>query len=237
MPKKVAISQLNASSMDIINTIRANAPQEYQNLIPEVHTLEDIRKVGQVFDGYPALANNFIGALLNRIAIVKIKSAIFNNPYVQFKKGYLDYGETIEEVFVNIAKAREFSVEKAPAREFKRTLPDVKAAFHVMNYKAQYPMTIQNEDLRQAFTSINGVEDMIARLVNSMYTGNEYDEFLLFKYLLIKGVTKGQMKTVPVDMTDIKNAGKKFRGTSNKLEFMSTKYNASGVHTVTKKAD
>ena len=65
------------------------------------------------------------------------------------KKGYLDYGETVEEVFVGMAKAREFNVEKAEAREFKRTLPDVKAAFHTLNYKAQYPITIQYEDLKQ----------------------------------------------------------------------------------------
>ena len=71
--------------------------------------------------------------------------------YADLKKGYLEFGETVEEVFVNIAKAREFSVEKAAAREFKRTLPDVRSAFHCMNWKVQYPVTIQDEDLRMAF--------------------------------------------------------------------------------------
>lgn len=237
MPKKIAITQLNASTIDIINTIRANASAEYQDNVPFVEKVTDIRKIGEVFNGYPALANQFLSALLNRIALVKIKSSVFNNAYSKFKKGYLEYGETVEEVFVNIAKAREFSVEKAPAREFKRTLPDVKAAFHIMNYKAQYPVTIQNEDISMAFTSINGVEDMIARIVDSLYTAQEYDEFLLFKYLLIKGVSHGKLYPVSVDMSNIKNAAKAFRGTSNKLEFLSTKYNETGVHTTTKKEE
>ena len=180
MPKKIAISTLNANTVDIINTIRANASAQYQSQVPQVSVQRDLVKVGDVLYGYPALANEFITALVNRIAAVRIKSATFNNPYVSLKKGFLEFGETVEEVFVQLAKAREFSVEKAEAREFKRTLPDVRSAFHTMNLKMQYPVTIQNEDLRQAFLSFSGVEDLIAKIVDSVYRAAEYDEFLLF---------------------------------------------------------
>ena len=67
------------------------------------------------------------------------------------------------------------NVEEAPAREFKRTLPDVRSAFHVMNWKTIYPVTIQDEDLKQAFLSIDGVSDLIARIVDSVYTAAEVD--------------------------------------------------------------
>lgn len=237
MAKRIALSTLNASTIDILNTIRANASLEYQNLVPEISTANEIVKVGEVIMGYPALANQFVNALINRIALVRVKSANFNNMYADLKKGYLEFGETVEEVFVNIAKAREFSVEKAEEREFKRTLPDVRSAFHSMNWRVQYPVTIQDEDLRQAFLSIDGVQDLIARIVDAVYTANEYDEFLLFKYLMIKAVTKGKMYPVSFDGSDIKNAGVTFRATSNMLTFMGTKYNASGVTTVTPKSD
>lgn len=238
MAKRVAVSTLNASTMDILNVIRQNASQEYQSLVPEVTKESDIPKVGEVLYGYPALANQFINALVNRIALVRVKSANFNNEYAELKKGYLEFGETVEEVFVNIAKAREFSVEKAEARELKRTLPDVRSAFHAMNYRVQYPVTIQDEDLRTAFLSMDGVQDLIARIVDSIYTANEYDEYLLFKYLMIKAITKGKMYPISIgDGTNMNDAAIAFRGTSNQLQFMSTKYNASGVHTTTPRDD
>ena len=237
MARRVAVTTLNATTVDIINTIRQNASYEYQSLVPTIETEHDIPKVGEILYGYPALANQFINALINRIALVRVKSATFNNAYANLKKGYLEFGETVEEVFVNIAKAREFSAEKAEDRELKRSLPDVRSAFHAMNWRVQYPVTIQDEDLRMAFQSASGVQDLIAKIVDSVYTAAEYDEFLLFKYLLIKGITHGAMYPVSIGSgSDLKDAAVKFRGMSNALTFISTKYNASGVHTNTDKA-
>ena len=237
MARRIAVNTLNASTIDILNTIRANASYEYQSLVPSVTVEADIPKVGEILFGYPALANQFINSLINRIAAVRVKSAVFNNAYAELKKGYLEFGQVVEEVFVNICKAREFSVEKAEDREFKRSLPDVKSAMHAMNWRVQYPVTIQDEDLRLAFLSIDGVQDLLAKIVDAIYTAAEYDEYLLFKWAIIKGISAGQMFPVEVDSSDIHNAAVAFRGTSNRLTFMNTKYNMAGVHTATPKAD
>ena len=116
MAKRVAVTNLNARTIDILNTIRANLSASYQAQVPEVTKDIDIPKVGEVLYGYPALANQFLTELVNRIALVRVKSATFNNAYAELKKGYLEFGETVEEVFVNICKAREFSAEKAESR-------------------------------------------------------------------------------------------------------------------------
>ena len=227
MPSRVAVSTLNASTIDILNTIRQNASLEYQNLVPKVTKATDIPKVGEVLFGYPAMANQFINALVSRIALVAVKSATFNNRFAFLKKGYLEYGETVEEIFVNIAKVQKFDVEKAEAQEFKRNIPDVRSAFHAINWKVKYPVTIEEETLRQAFLSLSGVQDMISRIVDSVYTAAEYDEYLLFKYVLIKAISHGHMS--PVATKDLTDAAKKFRAMSNRLEFMSSAYNAAGV--------
>lgn len=237
MPKKIAVSTLNASTIDILNTIRANASAQYQSLVPVVATEHDLPAVGDVLFGYPGLANEFISALMNRIAYVRIKSATFNNPFVALKKGFLSNGEVVEDVFVQMAKAREFSAEKAEARELKRSLPDVKAAFHAINWRVYYPVTIQDEDLRQAFLSMDGVQEMIAKIVDSVYRGASYDEFLLCKYLIIKAVSHGKMYPVAFDATKMDEAATAFRGYSNALTFVSNKYNEAGVHTNTDKAN
>lgn len=237
MAKRLAVTTLNASTMDILNVIRQNASYDYQQNVPSVTKASDIPKVGEIIYGTPAFANQFINALVNRIAIVRVQSATFNNPYSILKKGYLEFGETVEEIFVNIAKAVEYTPEKAEAREFKRTMPDVRSAFHAMNWRVMYPITIQDEDLRQAFLSIEGVQNLIAKIVDSVYTAADYDEFLLFKYLLIKAISHGKMKPVAIDVaTSLEDSAIQFRGISNILPFMSSDYNQANVKTTTPKS-
>lgn len=237
MARRIANSTLNASTIDILNVIRQNASYDYQQNVPEVTTVNDIPKVGEIIYGTPAFANQFINALVNRIAIVRVQSATFNNPYSILKKGYIEYGESVEDIFVSIAKAVDFNVEKAAKREFQRTIPDIRSAFHVMNWRVMYPVTIQDEDLRQAFLNIEGVQNLIAKIVDSVYTAAEYDEFLLFKYLLIKAISHGKMCPTSIGAgTDLSEAAVQFRGMSNLLPFMSNEYNEVGVKTNTPKA-
>lgn len=236
MPKRIAVSTLNASTMDILNVIRQNASYEYQQNVPEVTKASDIPRVGEVIYGTPTFANQFINALVNRIAIVRMQSATFNNPYRVLKKGYIEFGETVEDIFVSIAKGVDFDPEKGKSREFKRTFPDVRSAFHTMNWRVMYPVTIQDEDLKQAFLSLEGVQNLIAKIVDAVYTGAEYDEFLLFKYLMIKAISHGKMKPESIgDGTDLKESAVAFRGISNLLPFISSDYSEAGVKTNTPK--
>lgn len=236
MSRRIANSTLNASTIDIMNVIRQNASYEYQQNVPKVAKASDIPRVGEVIYGTPAFANQFINALVNRIAIVRVQSATFNNPYSILKKGYIEFGETVEDIFVSIAKAVDFDPEKAAQREFQRTIPDVRSAFHTMNWRVMYPVTIQDEDLKQAFLSIDGVQNLIAKIVESVYTAAEYDEFLLFKYLLIKAISHGKIHSKIVgDGTNLDTAAVQFRGTSNLIAFMSDKYNELKVKNNTPK--
>lgn len=236
MPRRIAQNTLNASTIDILNVIRQNASYDYQSSVPVVKKATDIPVVGSVIYGTPAFANQFLNALVNRIALVRMQGATFNNPYSMLKKGYLEYGETVENIFVNIAKAVDFNVDEANGREFKRTVPDVRSAFHTMNWRVMYPVTIQDEDLRTAFLSVDGVTDLIAKIVDSVYTAAEYDEFLLFKYMLIKTISSGKFKPVSIgDGTDLKESAVQFRGISNTLPFMSSEYNEAHVKTNTPK--
>ena len=86
MAKRIAVSTLNASTIDILNTIRENASYQYQSLVPTVTTATDIPKVGEVLFGYPSMANEFVNALVNRIAAYRITSKVYNNPLVELKK-------------------------------------------------------------------------------------------------------------------------------------------------------
>ena len=240
MPNIPNVSTLNASSVQILNAIRNGASANYRDYVPVAdNSLDSVRSIGNILMNYPALQNEFVSALINRIGRVMITSKMYSNPWSMFKKGMLEFGETIEEVFVNIAKPFEYDVEESESKVFKREIPDVRAAFHVMNYQKFYKATIQQEQLRQAFLAWDGVTDFIAKIVDSMYTAANTDEFLVMKYMLAVNILNGRLTPVTVTAISSEATAKGFvstvKATSNKLEFMGTKYNLAGVYTHTPK--
>lgn len=235
------IVTLTNSSVDILNAIRNNATQNYRDYVPKATPDADsIRQIGAIIMDYPALQNEFLSALVNRIGRVLITSKMYDNPWAFFKKGLLEFGETVEEIFVNIAKPFQFDPAVAETNVFKREIPDVRAAFHIMNYQKYYKATISNDQLRQAFLSWQGISDLIAKIVDAMYTGANYDEFQTMKYMLARHILDGHM--YPVEIPAVETANMKsivsvIKGVSNKFTFLSPNYNLAGVQTYTAKYD
>lgn len=238
MPTIPKAQTLNASSVDILNAIRNSASTNYRDFVPTAkNTPESIRRIGEIIMQYTPLQNEFLNALVNRIARVIITSKMYSNPLSMFKKGLIDFGETIEEIFVNIANPHQYDVEESENKVFAREIPDVRAAFHTLNYKKFYKQTIQNKDLNQAFLSWDGITDLISKIVNAMYTAANYDEFVTTKYMLANAILDGRLSAITVDANDAKGAVTKIKGVSNALTFMSNNYNVAGVQTFTDKSD
>lgn len=239
MPTIPRGSTLNANSVDILNAIRNSASSNYRDYVPAATlSANSVREIGAIIMDYPALQNEFLSALVNRIGRVLITSKMFSNPWAIFKKGILEFGETLEEIFVNIAKPFEYDPATAEDEVFKREIPDVRAAFHILNYQKFYKATIQQNSLKQAFLAWDGITSLIAKIVDSMYTGANYDEFLTMKYLLAKHILNGEL--YPKQVSTVSTANMKaivstVKGISNEWVFPSTKYNVAGVTTHTPK--
>lgn len=242
MPTRPSVQKLSATSVDILNAIRNNASADYRNYIPQADdSLDSVRSIGNILMNYPALQNEFLNALVNRIGRVLVTSKMYDNPWNMFKRGMLEFGETIEEVFVEIAKPFEYDPETAESEVFKREIPDVRAAFHILNYQKFYKVTVQRDQLRQAFLTWDGVTDLITKIINSMYAGANYDEFLVMKYLVAVNILNGRLKAVeisdPSNVANMKSVVGAIKSVSNGMEFMTTEYNQAGVHTYTDKRD
>lgn len=237
-PKQV---ELTASSVDILNSIRSSATPYYQAMIPKAAAnTSNIRTIGNVMMNYEPLQNEFLSALYNRIGRVIITSKMYYNSWAPFKKGLMELGETVEEVFVNIAKAHTFNPEVAETNFMKREIPDVRAAFHTMNYQKFYKATISNDQLRQAFLSWQGITDLIAKIVDAMYTAHNYDEFQVTKYMLARNILNGYLYPITVPLISKENAEDivtEIKAASNNLVYMSRNYNLAGVDTFTEKKD
>lgn len=239
MATRPKVQTLTNSAVDVLNVIRNNASVDFRNYVPiATPDADSIKTIGAIIMDYPSLQNEFLSALVNRIGLVIITSKMYSNPLSVLKKGVLEFGETIEEIFVNIAKPFTFDPEEAESKQFKREIPDVRSAFHVLNYKKFYKVTISDDQLRQAFLSWNGVSDLIAKVVDSMYTAAEYDELQVTKYMIARQLLDGRMYavTIPeVTTPNMKAVVSAVKGVSNKLTFMNSNYNVAGVKTHTLK--
>lgn len=231
MPNIPTHNTLAASSAQIINGIRAQLPASAQEQIPVVQGRDDLEQVGKTLSGNPGLMSDFAGALMLQVALRVIKSAVFYNRFRQLKKGTIEYGNTVEEIFVDIIKAVEYDAAKGPERELARTLPSVNAVFHPINWRVMYPLTIDDADLARAFRTEEGLRDLIERLIASLHTSAEIDDMLLVKYLLIKAITAGELAPVAVDPGDTKALAKAVRSTAAKMSYPSSAYNRDGRFT------
>ena len=232
------------SSVDVLNAIRNSASIDYRNYVPiATPDAEIIRSIGNTLMDYPELQNEFLRALVNRIARVLVRSAMFENPWQMFKQGKLDYGETIEEVYVDLCKVHQYDPATAEQKVFAREIPDVRSAFHVLNYQKFYKDSIEEKTLDRAFNSIDGVNDLITRIIAAMVTSASYDEFLVMKFMLLYRMAVGAM--YPTNVAEEGNgvtheqatklSAEAFKAMSNKLTFLSAEYNLAGVHNATKK--
>lgn len=251
IPKKAkSLSEMN--SADILNVTRSEIGGTYADQIPaavkvgdtlpngriatQADSIASLRGIGEIMMTYQPLQNAFLSALVNRIGRVIITSRLYENPWAGFKKGLLEYGETIEEIFVNLAKPYQYDPAVAENEVFKRRIPDVRASFHSMNYQKFYPTTVSNDQLRQAFLSWQGITDLIGKIIEQVYTGANYDEFIVMKYMIAQAALKGEIYPVNVPAVTADNARSvttTMVAQARKLSYMSSQYNLAGVNTYT----
>ena len=219
-----------ADNLQIMNTIWNNGSSYYQERIPQA-TRENIAEVGNSILTYDITKNEFLNALVNRISLVLISSKMANNRLSKFKKGMLEYGADIEEIFTNMATSEHFDVEVAESEVFKRKKPEVLARFHRVNREDFYKVTIEEAQIKRAFLSSDGLGKLVASIVNSLYSGDNHDEYILMKELIAGYEPKFKNIDVP-QVKDQESALQLFRAvrqTSTDFTFMSDKYNEAGV--------
>lgn len=199
-------------------------------------TTEELHNIGAYLTEYQPARNAFLNSLVNRIGLTIVTSKLYRNPWSVFKRGYLEFGDTIEEIFVNLADVHGFYPEGAENTFARRELPDVRAAFHRMNFQKFYKTTVSTSQLRQAFLSWTGVSDLVARIIESLYTSANTDEYYVMRYFLAKCLLNGYIGSIKIPDVSKDNAidiATQFQYMSDLFQYQSTKYNMAGVTTHT----
>jgi flagellar motor switch protein FliM len=76
-----------ADNIQILNTIWTNASTNYQDRVPQA-TRDNITAVGNAILNYQAAKNEFLDALVNKIALQLVSSKMAKNKLAKFKQGY-----------------------------------------------------------------------------------------------------------------------------------------------------
>ena len=120
-PRKLE-RDLTGSPAEVLNAVRNGASTDYQEAVPyATNEAEVIRKIGAILLDNPIFYNEFLNGLVNRIGkVIFASDQYWENPLGWVNKGVLDYGETVEDIFVDIAKPHQFDPAVAEDEWMKR---------------------------------------------------------------------------------------------------------------------
>lgn len=190
----------------ILNTIRDNSSNLYAERIPAA-TIQNIEEVGNAIMAYEATTNEFLDALVNRIAFTIVSNRRYKNPLAVLKKGGKPFGTDIEEIYTNPVSAVSFN-GSATDDMLKVTKPDVKTMYHRMNRQDKYPVSISTPQLQKAFKSADELGKFVTSIINAMYSGDEMDEYLLMRNTISEAVQDKKMVSLEVDYDGEESASK-----------------------------
>lgn len=217
-------------AIELLNTIRDNASQAYQDRVPEA-TRNNIEEVGEAITDLnnAVVYNEFIDTLANMIYAPMLIKKSWSNPLGKFKKGKKTFGDTVEEVYNNFIKAQTY--DQTGAGLLTRKLPDTKTVFHRMNRKDTYTLTDSPEGLAKAFKSYEGVAEYIQNLFTTIRNSAELDEYILMRQLFAQAYEANAMVVIPIaDPLASKDNADEFIKTvktvSGGMKFPSSDYNA-----------
>ena len=227
----------SASNAEAINLMRDMSTTFASSVPLASGDAIQMREIGQIVTEFQATRNEFVN-LINRIALTVATGRPYRNPWARFKRGLLEFGETVEEYFVNIANAHDFDPTTAESEVFKREIPDVRPAFHIRNFQKLYKQTVSREELRAAFLNSRGIEQLVNMITGRMVDAMNTDELLVMRYMISRMALDGNI--VPYTIPELIKANAEdivisVKTISNELEKMGTDYNISQVFTHTPK--
>ena len=221
-------------SVDILNTIRNEASTTYSEIVPQA-TQDNITAVGNAITSYSTTQNEFV-ELLGKIALTLIDSDMADNPLAIFKMGMLPYGKDIEEIHVEMAEA-EGAFDPEGSNPLGRRKSEIDVIYHRENRRDKFVVSVSDEQIKDAFTSSSGVNDLVNKMIESIHSGEAHTEYVVMKELLAKYEDNYYNYHVPEfdTATETQVFLRSLRKAVTDLSFMSKKYNKAGITTRTTK--
>ena len=176
--------------------------------------------------------NQFLDILVNRIAYTYVRGQNYKNPLAVFKGNKINYGSTIQEIAPKWIKAHSYEDDAETLLKLHR--PESEVWYHSQNRRDQYPISVNVDELRTAFTDEYGLNNLVAQLMNTPNNADEYDEFNIMKNLIAEyetrwGFYKYHLDGYPADDASGKAFLTALQTLGGKLQFPSSVYSGTDI--------
>lgn len=176
--------------------------------------------------------NQFMDILVNRIAYTYVRGQNYKNPLAVFKGNKINYGSTIQEIAPKWIKAHSYEDDAETLLKLHR--PESEVWYHSQNRRDQYPISVNVDELRTAFTDEYGLNNLVAQLMNTPNNADEYDEFNIMKNLIAEyetrwGFYKYHLADYPADDASGKAFLTALQTLGGKLQFPSSVYSGTDI--------
>lgn len=186
--------------------------------------------------------NEFMDILINKVAFTVVRGKRWENPLAVFEKRRIDYGSTIEEVALKWIRAHSYRDDWGDREDditnlLKVNRPDGSVAYHSINRRDTYPISINEIELQEAFKSEQGLNELVARIMELPANSDAYDTYrimleLIGMYEANWGFYKVNLTGEPTDEATGKEFLTKLRAIAGRLAFPSSLYNALTVQDI-----
>ena len=178
------------------------------------------------------LFNQFMDILINRIGFTYVRQQAYKNPLAVFKGTKLSYGSTIQEIAPKWIKAHSYDDQNETLLKLHR--PEAQVWYHSQNRRDQYPISVNVDELRTAFTDETGLNKLVASIMTTPQNSDEYDEYRIMLQLIAEyetrwGFYKHHLTSMPTDETSGKELLTALQTYGGKLQFPSSLYSGTEI--------
>lgn len=217
------------TSLNALREMSVSGSSIYHQYIPVIDENTNIATLAEPVLNYPAVANDFMSMLVNKLVYTQFETKLYNNPLRILEGERMPLGYFGEEVFTNPAKARKYNVNDF-AGLLQKYQSDTKVQYMTLNSDLQYCVTVTRHDLKKAFTSWADLDRFIDQLSNSLYNGAYITDFRMTKNLVGSAYSYGGVKVQTVSAISSEATAKAFVKAARNLflgfQVPSTSYNA-----------
>lgn len=166
------------------------------------------------------------------------------NPFSVWTRAVMDYGDTIQRYTLPYIKGKKPDYAPENPNPFKMEKPSTEAQYWEIDDGVQYKQTIQDDQLKKAFTSAGTFGSFTGAIMDNMYKSVGIDQFIKWKEYL----SNDDYFTADAVVSNTYTAGKEDdyglnlwkqikTWTRDKLKYPSDKYNKMGFLTSSPSVD
>lgn len=230
--KAVNNAELLSYIINVTPELRENIdlPVQGESLVP----------IGRIIVSNQRYRNAFINTI-NLIGLTVVKRNGWENPWKFTRRGELRFGQQIRELVLDLCNVYDYNKELSDETRFIKTVvPNVFQYLHEVNFQKFYQTTTSDAQLAMAFESEYGLFEFIDLAIGKLYDSLQYDTYLVDKYMLCRRILDGTVTSIQIaNYSTMSNRERVafMKNYSNKMTFVSPKYNPAGIRKATNFAD